>query len=73
MVSDFKFFKDNKNYGNPSDYDLIGFEFVGVSPLLYNPYTFSPVKRILLRDITNGNIVKGDEIYEGHPMWNYNN
>lgn len=68
-MRDFKFLKGQKN---SREYDSPGFEFAGVSPIIYNPYTFSQVRYMLFRNTTNGEVIRGNQINDEHPMWNHN-
>ncbi len=70
-MKNFKFFGKNKGNINTSQFNTDELEFWGVSPLLYNPYTFSACKHMLYRHISSGEIIKRERIYEGHPLWNY--
>lgn len=68
----FKFFqKQNKrlNYHPLGEYYVV----VGVTPIMYNPYTFIPSKCIMYRNVITNETIKGEEINEGHPYWNYHN
>lgn len=46
-----------------------GFEFAGVTPLLYSAFTFTPVRFILIRNLVTDTIERGVEINENHPLW----
>ena len=71
-MKSFKFLSKNKLTENdPEYYNCEGFEFIGLTPLLYSPNTFTPSRCMLFRQIETGEVVKGNLINETHPMWNY--
>lgn len=47
------------------------FEFVDVTPIIYSPETFEPLKHMLFRNRENGEMIKGNLIRADHPMWNF--
>ena len=69
-MRNFKFFqKKQLEWHNPDDNYMV----IGVTPIMYNPYTFIPSKCIMYKNLTTNVIFKGEEINEGHPFWNYHN
>ena len=46
-----------------------GYEFAGVSLTYYSPYTFLASKYILMRNLESNVVVRGKEIYFGHPLF----
>lgn len=50
---------------------MLGFEVFGVTPIMYDPTTFYPVKCVMYLDTVTQRVVKGETISEGHPLWNY--
>lgn len=56
---------------DPEYYNCDGFEFVGVTPLYYSPGTFQSNKYLLFKHLESGEVIKGEMIYNNHPMWNY--
>jgi hypothetical protein len=68
-MRNFKFFqKTQLKWFNPDENHVV----IGVTPMMYNPHTFTPSKCILYRNITTNETIKGEVIYEGHAYWNYN-
>ena len=69
-MRNFKFFqKKQLERWNPDDNYMV----IGVTPIMYNPYTFIPSKCIMYKNLTTNVIFKGEEINEGHPFWNHHN
>ena len=52
-------------------YHTVEYEFIDVTPLLYEPTSFQPRRHMLFRHRLTGAIVKGQRIDENHPMWNF--
>ena len=50
---------------------MLGYEVYGVTPIMYDPTTFDPVKCVMYLDTVTQRIVKGETISEGHPLWDY--
>lgn len=48
----FKFLRKPKHYINEQ------LEFIGYTPILYEPNTFQPIRGLLYRDLINGSILK---------------
>ena len=46
-----------------------GYEYAGVSLTYYSPYSFIPSKYILMRNLEDNVVVRGKEIYFGHPLF----
>ena len=66
-MSKFKFFQKKSII-----FDVpFGYEVYGVTPIMYDPTTFDPVKAVMYLDTVTQRIVKGETISEGHPLWNY--
>ena len=52
-------------------YDTEDLLFFSLTPALYSPETFNPVKYMLYKHRVTGEIIKGDMIQEQHPMFNF--
>ena len=64
---------DTYNENNPEYYNTREFEFIGVTPILFEPITFSATRSMLFRNRETGETTQGQIIRENHPMWNYPN
>jgi len=68
-MKDFKFFqKKELDWYNPNE----NYRVIGVTPMMYNPITFIPVKCIMYQNRRTQEIHKGEVINEEHPFWNIN-
>ncbi len=56
----------------PEYYHSVGFEFVGVSQIMFDSNSLSPCKFMMFRCRNTGVVVQGEMIYDNHPMWDYN-
>ncbi len=61
----FKFFEKKVDLKIPE-----GYKYHDTTPLIYNPYTFSAIKWIIIKHIDTGETIKHHQITEGHPLWN---
>jgi hypothetical protein len=56
----------------PEYYHSVGFEFVGVSQIMFDTDSLSSYKVMMFRCRNTGVVVQGDLIDNNHPMWDYN-
>lgn len=64
----FKFFqKKSDKFELP-----LGYELLGLTPHMYDPVTFEPIRMVLYRDTITGVIIKGEQINMSHELWDYN-
>lgn len=70
----FKFFKSNIDEFGPfvMEHYNVGdtFTFIGVGPILFEPFTFSSQRYMYYRGI-NGRVIRGELISEDHPAFTY--
>jgi hypothetical protein len=71
-MREFKFF-DYRTPNNPSYYDVMGYDFIGVSEQYFDKTTHRPYKFLMYRHIETGAEIHANIAYEDHPMFNYNN
>ena len=69
-MNKFKFFQKKSIIFEPTTVPF-GYEVFGVTPIMYDPTTFDPVKCVMYLDTVTQRVVKGETISEGHPLWNY--
>jgi hypothetical protein len=55
----------------PEYYNIEDFDFHDVSEVRYDEETYVPYKVMLMRSVVSGNIVEGQRIIYGHPMYNF--
>ena len=71
-MNNFKFLgrgPDYSKYDKPDE----GLSFVGVGPLLFSPYTFTPTRKLIYHKIITNEYYGGDIIGENHELWGEGN
>jgi hypothetical protein len=66
FLSKHRYTESDKEY-----YDTDEFELVGITPALYEPFTFDATKCMLFKNRETGEVIRGNVITINHPMWDY--